>query len=238
VLADWERRLGRALDGVTVPFASVQRMEPQEFVAFIHREFGAVALVVGEDFRFGRGRSGGIAELRQAADELGCPVAVVPPVGHGGRPISSSRVREALAAGDVAQAALCLGRPHRVIGTVVRGDGRGRTLGVPTANCGLRENQEPGPGVYAAFAELGAGERRPRLPAAVNVGHVPTAGSGRALTVEAHLIGFSGDCYGQRLALDLVARLREERRFPSLEALTAQIRKDIAAARGITGLAQ
>jgi riboflavin kinase/FMN adenylyltransferase len=141
---------------------------------------------------------------------------------------SSSRVREALAAGDVATAALCLGRPHRLVGTVVRGDGRGRRLGFPTANLGRPRNQAPAPGVYAARAVLPGGT----WPAAVNVGVLPTVGADRPLTVEAHLIGYAGDCYGADLALDLTARIRDERRFASLDELKVQIARDIAAVSG------
>jgi riboflavin kinase/FMN adenylyltransferase len=110
-----------------------------------------------------------------------------------------------------------------VVGTVERGDGRGRAIGMPTANCGARENQEPAPGVYAGIAEL---DNR-RWPAAINVGRNPTIAPDRPLTVEAHLVGYSGECYGSRLALDLVARLRDERRFPSLDALKEQIAADV-----------
>jgi riboflavin kinase/FMN adenylyltransferase len=138
-------------------------------------------------------------------------------------------VREALAQGDVATARACLGRPHRLVGTVARGDGRGRGIGFPTANCAERENQEPAPGVYAAIAEI-AGERH---PAAVNIGRLPTIAPDRPLTVEAHLIGFSRECYGERIALDVLARLREERRFGSLDELKAQIAKDVERAKAV-----
>jgi riboflavin kinase/FMN adenylyltransferase len=110
---------------------------------------------------------------------------------------------------------------------VVRGDGRGRRIGVPTANLGRRANQEPASGVYAGWALLGGA----RWPAAINVGNVPTAGSDRPLTVEAHLLGYDGDCYDQALALDFACRLRDERRFAGLDELVAQIRADLAEAR-------
>jgi riboflavin kinase/FMN adenylyltransferase len=231
VLGRWSGELRGAVSQASLPFAEVRPLSAAEFLALARARFGAAALVVGEDFRGGRGREAGVAELRPLAAAAGLRLEVVPHVAAGGAPVSSSRVREALARGDVAEAALCLGRPHRVVGTVERGDGRGRAIGVPTANCGARENQEPAPGVYAALAEVGG-----RLwPAAVNVGRNPTVAPDRPLTVEAHLLGFSGDCYGARLALDFRARLRDERRFPSLDALKAQLAGDLAAAAGIVG---
>lgn len=190
-------------------------------------------LVVGADFRCGRGRAAGVAELAPLCAARGIGLVVVEPLLVGGAPASTSRVREALAAGDCAAAAACLGRPHRLVGTVVRGDGRGHGLGFPTANLGLPENLAPARGVYAAWAELDGVQ----VPAVLNIGVLPTVGAGRAETVEAHLIGWSGDAYGRRLALDLVARLREERRFPGLAELRAQIAADAAAAAALLSAA-
>jgi riboflavin kinase/FMN adenylyltransferase len=228
VLGEWSRLLGNEIGVIELPFASVRGMTPAAFVAHLRSTLDAGAVVVGEDFRFGRDRGGDATMLRQLADAAGLTLAVVPAVLHDGVVVSSSGVRAALASGDVALAASLLGRPHRLDGTVVRGDGRGRALGIPTANLGGRGNQEPAPGVYAGWAELDGR----RLPAAINVGHLPTIGDGRPLTVEAHLLGWSGDCHGRRLALDLVARLRGEQRFAGMEALVAQIRADIAAVPG------
>ena len=232
VLAEWSQQLGQPVGTVELPFTEVRPMTPAAFVAHLAARFGRCALVVGEDFRFGHGRSAGAAELSSLASAVGCQVAIVPPVLHAGAPVSSSRVRSALADGDVALAAELLGRPYRLAGVVQRGDGRGRTIGVPTANLGAREVQEPASGVYAAWGVFDDGRR---FPAAVNVGNVPTAGAERPLTVEAHLLGFDGDCYGRVLALDLVRRLRNEQRFADLAALTAQIARDVAAVRSLLG---
>jgi riboflavin kinase/FMN adenylyltransferase len=199
-------------------------MTPDEFVLHVQTACGATALVVGEDFRFGRDRGGDATALRTLAEHHGLRAEIVPPVRHAGEVVSSSRVRVALAEGDVALASALLGRPHRLLGQVVRGDGRGRTIGIPTANLGVAANQVPGTGVYAAWAILDG----QRVMAALNIGHVPTAGAGRPQTVEAHLLGWSGDCYGRTLALDLIARIRGEHRFATLNALVAQIRADIA----------
>ncbi len=228
VLGLWSRELGAPISHAALAFPEIQPLSAGEFLDLVRARFAATAVVVGEDFRGGRGRSAGVAELRELAVVRGLAFAAVPPVMHQGAPISSSRVREALAAGDVASARVLLGRPHRLVGTVVRGDGRGRSIGVPTANCGERENQEPATGVYAAMVGVGGGGER--HPAAVNVGRAPTVGPDRPLTVEAHLIGAQRDCYGERIAIDFIARLREERRFPSLDSLKTQLALDIAAA--------
>jgi riboflavin kinase/FMN adenylyltransferase len=229
VLAAWSHTLGRPVHEIALPFADIRTLEPQQFIAHLRDAHHASALVVGEDFRFGRDRAGDAATLLRLAEAAGLRAALVPPVRHGGEAVSSSRVRAALAAGDVAEVQALLGRPYRLLGTIVRGDGRGRTIGIPTANLGGAANQEPGVGVYAAWADLDG----QRFSAALNVGHVPTAGGGRPLTIEAHLIGWSGDAYGRTLALDLVARLRGEHRFATLDALVDQIRADIAAVRRI-----
>lgn len=221
VLSEWSHLLRGQIDVIELPFAGIRSLTPAQFVAHLDRTFSPGAVVVGEGFRFGKNRSGTTADLAggRFVEE------VVPAVLHAGVPVSSSGVRDALTAGDVALAAALLGRPYRLCGTVVRGDGRGRRIGVPTCNLGARENQEPASGVYAGWAVLDGA----RFPAAINIGHVPTAGSDRPLTVEAHLLGYTGDCYERPLALDFISRLRDERRFDGLDALVAQIRADIAA---------
>lgn len=231
VLTEWSQYIGALITDVELPFASIRGMSPAQFIDHVKSACGAEALVVGEDFRFGRDRGGDAAALRELASAAGMRAAILPPVLHDGEPVSSSRVRAALASGDVVLAAALLGRPHRLVGTVVRGDGRGRKLGIPTANLGNCANQEPGVGVYAAWAHLDGR----RIPAALNVGHVPTIGGERPLTVEAHLIGWSGDCYGRVVGLDLIARLRGEHRFATLDALVAQIRADIVAVPAFLG---
>ena len=206
----------------TAEFAAwgAERFVAEELVG----RLGARALVVGHDFRFGRMRAGDAAAIRALAP--GMEVVEVGALAEGGEPISSSRVRRLVQAGQVAEAAGLLGRPFSVSGEVVHGDARGRTLGFPTANVAIGEEIRPAVGVYAVRARLGG-----RLvPGVANLGVRPTVG-GERYAVEAHLFDFSADLYGRHLELDLVARLREERRFPSLEALVAQIRVDAAAAR-------
>jgi riboflavin kinase / FMN adenylyltransferase len=213
------------LRDMPLDFATIRPLSPQDFLARL-AELGADAIVVGEDFRFGRDRAGSIRDLPVLCTGLGLRWAVVPVVRVDGVIVSSSGIRTALAAGNVATVARQLGRPYRLHGTVGRGEGRGRLLGFPTANCVALANQAPGSGVYAARAQVGGRS----WPAAVNAGHVPTVSGNRPFTVEAHLLGFSGDCYGADIALDFIARLREERRFDSLDALKAQIASDVQAA--------
>jgi len=217
--------------------AELAALEPAAFVAdVLVGELGAVAVVVGENFRFGRGAAGDVGTLRTLAVDLGLEVAAVPLVGADGASVSSSAVRAALAEGDVAAVAAALGRPYALDGPVVRGEGRGRTIGVPTANVAVDPGRAlPADGVYACRAEGVDGAGAPvAAPAVVNVGRRPTFdGVGR--TVEAHLLDVPAglDLYGGRLRVALVARIRGERRFEGPEALVARIRTDVDEARGL-----
>ena len=216
-------RLGVA--GLAVlPFTpEVARAGPGEFAdAVLRGALDAGAVIIGDNFRFGHGRAGDAATLRG----LGFDVVEVAPVLHGGERVSSSRIRRALAEGDVGLAGALLGRPYLVEGRVVRGEGRGRTLGIPTANLEPRNETLPALGVYAAWAWPEGARAR---PAVVNVGRRPTFGAG-AVSVEAHLPGFAGDLYGRGFGLSFVARIRGEEKFAGPEALVARIREDIAAA--------
>ncbi len=212
---------------ITLPFADIRGFDP---AAFLHRvqALGVGAVVVGEDFRFGRDRSGSAAELPALAQAAGLHCHVVPAVCDASGIISSSRVRAALAAGDCSAVHQDLGRWHRLHGTVVHGEGRGRRLGVPTCNISHWQNQPPGPGVYAAWARLGDSDTA--IPAAVNAGHLPTVSGGRPFTVEAHLIDWSGDAYDRSISIACVARLRGEQKFSDLTALQQQLTRDIHAA--------
>ncbi|MCG6922030.1 MAG: bifunctional riboflavin kinase/FAD synthetase [Acidobacteria bacterium] len=186
-------------------------------------------VVVGEDFRFGHERRGDVELLRALGADLGFELEPVPPVLHDGRPVSSSRVREALARGDVQEAWALLGRPHFIDGTVVEGERRGRRLGIPTVNLETANETLPARGVYATRCRLPSGEW---VPAVANFGRRPTFG-GSLPSVEAHLIDFDDDLYGATLRLEFQARVRNERRFPGPDALVAQIRDDIARARAL-----
>jgi riboflavin kinase / FMN adenylyltransferase len=204
------------------------RDRPQAFArGVLQRALLARRVVVGTNFRFGRDRSGDLLVLQRLGRDLGFEVQGLPPVLEGGRPVSSTRIREAVGQGAVDEAGRLLGRAFFIDGRVVRGDGRGRTIGVPTANVEPENEMIPGRGVYAARCRVPGGGV---FPAVVNVGERPTFGAGRT-TVEAHLLDFQGDLYGGRVRLVFEVRLREERAFPAVEALVAQIGRDIAEAR-------
>jgi riboflavin kinase/FMN adenylyltransferase len=186
-------------------------------------QLGAVYVSVGENFRFGH-RALGTPELLRSRPEF--ETRVVPVIEAAGEIVSSSRIRALIAAGEVDRAAPLLGGPFLYEGEVVRGDGRGRELGFPTANVVPDDRYVvPGHGVYAAWAH--------GYPAAVNVGVRPTFETGRGLLVEAYLVGFEGELYGETLRIAFVERLRGERRFESAEALVAQMRRDVAEAERI-----
>jgi riboflavin kinase/FMN adenylyltransferase len=227
ILATWPGTPGE----LDLPFADIQPLDALGFIRLLQSRLGATAVVVGENFRGGRGRQADVAAFTRAGVEAGLTVLAVSQIADAEGPVSSTRVRSALDAGDVIAVEALLGRRHRLLGRVVRGDGRGRQIGIPTANLGERANQEPGTGVYAAWAIVGG----QRLPAVVNVGRVPTAGEDRPLTVEAHLLGWQGDLYEAPLALEFVARLRAERRFSGFSELVAQIHLDIANAATFLG---
>jgi riboflavin kinase/FMN adenylyltransferase len=219
-----------------LPFdRSLAMLTPEEFARRVLQDaLGARSVVVGENFRFGHGRAGDVGELRRLGAELGFEVASLPPVSLGGRPVSSTRIREALGHGEVRQAQALMGRPYFIEGEVVRGDARGRALGFPTANLEPRNELLPRDGVYAARCGL-AGEP-PERPAVVNIGRRPTF-DGREVRAEAHLLGFAGDLYGRELRLDFVDRLRDERRFDGPGPLVEQIRADVAQARRVLEMA-
>ncbi|MBX5468283.1 MAG: bifunctional riboflavin kinase/FAD synthetase [Thermoleophilaceae bacterium] len=182
---------------------------------------GAEVVSIGENFRFGKGARGD-ADLLRSYDAF--ETRVVPLVEVGGETISSSHIRGLVAAGEVDKAAEFLGGPFLLEGEVVHGDKRGRTLGVPTANVVPDDRfVTPGHGVYAAWAH--------GHPAAVNVGVRPTFETGRGLLIEAYLLDFDGDLYGQTLRIAFVRRLRGERRFDSVEALVEQMRRDVEQTR-------
>jgi riboflavin kinase/FMN adenylyltransferase len=182
---------------------------------------GAERVSVGENFRFGAKAKGDPAMLAARTE---FESRIVPLVEVEGEIVSSTRIRSLVAAGEVEAATLCLGAPFLLEGTVVEGDGRGRTLGFPTANLVPSDDLVcPGHGVYAAFAN--------GRSAAVNVGVRPTFESGRGLLIEAFLIDFEGDLYGQTLRLAFIGRLRGERRFPGVEELVSQMHRDVEEAR-------
>jgi riboflavin kinase/FMN adenylyltransferase len=191
------------------------KLEPEEFADAVLQPIGTEVVVAGADFRFGSGRTGDLALLQR----LGFDARTVPLV----EGVSSSRIRDLLRAGEVERASGLLGRPPEVEGIVVAGDARGGTLGFPTANLRLEpELVVPAYGIYAGAAK---GHR-----AAISIGTNPHYG-GEERRVEAHLLDFSGDLYGQRLVLELWRRLRDEQAFTSEEELVTQIARDVEQTR-------
>jgi riboflavin kinase/FMN adenylyltransferase len=202
---------------------------PRRFVEeiLLHR-LGVEELVIGYDHGFGRGRSGDAETLKNIGAALGVEVDVVSPILAREAPVSSSRIRGALLAGDVRAAQEGLGRPYSLRGLVVRGEGRGRTLGFPTANLRVPVNGKliPPPGVYAVQGVLRGGVHR----GAIHIGPRPTF-RGSPPTIELHLIDFDGDLYGEEIRVDFIRFLREVRPFSSASSLVQQMRADVEKAR-------
>lgn len=184
-------------------------------------------LIVGDDFRFGRGRTGDFALLQAAGRQHGFTVETMGSVTVDGERVSSSGVRRALAAGDMERAARLLGRPYVIDGQVVHGQKLGRQIGFATANLRIKHNPLPMTGVFAV--EVGGLGETP-LPGVANLGIRPTVGGTRPL-LEAHLFDFARDIYGAHISVRFVHKLRDEQRFPNFDALKAQIAADAAAAR-------
>ncbi|MCU0835082.1 MAG: bifunctional riboflavin kinase/FAD synthetase [Chromatiaceae bacterium] len=185
-------------------------------------------LLVGDDFRFGRGREGGYALLEAVGRDHGFAVEDLHTVTHGEERVSSTRIREALARGDLDLARHLLGRPYRICGRVAHGDKRGRTIGFPTANVDLHRRASPLRGVYAVVLH---GLAEHPWPGVANIGFRPTVGGARRHLLEVHLFDFAGEIYGRHVQVEFRLKLREERKFASFEELRVQIDRDAAAAR-------
>jgi riboflavin kinase / FMN adenylyltransferase len=205
--------------------------EPRHFVEeILVGRLGVEELVIGYDHGFGRDRSGDADTLREIGRELGFSVDVVPPILTGEGPVSSSRIRRAVQGGRLHEASECLGRPYSCRGIVVRGDGRGKGLGFPTANLTVPNAGKliPPAGVYAVRGVL----RRGTFKGALHLGPRPTF-RGSPPTIELHLLDFDGDLYGEEVRVDFIEYLREVRPFRTVAALVDQMREDVEAVRGI-----
>ena len=210
--------------------AALTQMSDRAFAETILLErIGAAHVSVGQNFRFGRGRMGDCASLTRLGAELGFSVDAVASVAHDGANISSTMIREALAAGEIARAADLLGRPWAIEGQVQRGFARGRGFGFPTANLGLGEYVRPRLGVYAIRARINGA----LFPGVASVGINPSVGALPEPVLEAHLFDFDGDLYGKLIEVEFAAFLRDELNFNDLEALKRQMQADAAAARKI-----
>lgn len=224
-----------ALAGLGLDIACVQRFDarfaalaPAEFERRLSDAHGARLVLVGEDFRYGAGRRGDCASLEAAGKRHGFEVEVLPTVVEDGERVSSTRVRAALAAGDLEGAGRMLGRRYAICGRVVHGAKRGRSLGFPTANVRLGR---PKPALRGIFAVRCFGAATRGLEGVASLGINPAVTSGGRSTLEAFLFDFSGDLYGRRLCIEFHEKLRDEAHFASLDELAAQIRRDCDAAR-------
>ena len=215
---------------VAVDFTEeLSQLRAAEFVGLLCRYLKMKGIVVGPDFALGHKREGNVAELERLGSGMGFWVETVDAALAGDRAVKSSTVRTALARGDVEEAGGLLGRRYALSGAVVEGERRGRLLGFPTANLKLQACMVlPTDGIYATWA-LAAGRR---YQSATCVGVRPTFG-GSERTVEAHIMDFDGDLYGERLTLEFAGRLRDEQAFPTVEALVDQMRDDVVRARAL-----
>lgn len=205
---------------VALPFdEAMRRMTAEEFMRMLRDDYGARLIAIGFNHRFGSDRLPDFEDYRRVAESLGIEAVLVREEGEG---ISSSAIRQALAEGDIERANDMLGHPFALAGTVAHGQALGRSIGFPTANIIPAQPAQliPCEGVYAG--------RLLGHPALVNIGHRPTVGDDGHLSIEAHVIGYDGDLYGRPVELELTHRIRDERKFSSLDALRAQIALDKA----------
>ena len=210
------------------------KLTAREFFDRIVRErLDARALVEGSNFFFGHRRQGNVSLLKEFCLQTQIRLEVVEPVEIGGQIVSSSRIRRLVAAGQIDEASKLLTGRYRIRGPVVRGAGRGKDLGFPTANLGSSETLLPGEGIYAGLAAVDSA----RWPAAISVGPNPTFGEG-ALKIEAYLLDYSGSLYGRHIEIDFLARLRDIVRFDSVDELVVQMEQDVEATRQIVAEAR
>jgi len=211
------------------------RLPAERFVReILHDRIAPVEVYVGYDFRYGRDREGSMRTLTELGPHLGFSVTIIPEVTVGDRDVNSTRIRELLDAGRVGEAAILLSRPYSIRGCVVRGDQRGRALGFPTLNLDPENEILPACGVYAGhvvFLDEGLPAPGARFGAVTNVGRRPTFKPADPVLAEAHLLDFDAEAYGRRVELSFEHQLREERHFSGVDALRAQIQRDVQEAR-------
>lgn len=236
LLTTYEERLGR-LKGYFSGLGQAAKIHEEafgrefssqsadDFLAWVRAKFSPDEIVVGHDFQFGRGRGGRIATLRAWAESLRIGVTQVPALELRGGVVSSSRIRGLLEQADLAGANSLLGYSFCYRGVVVHGQGRGRTLGIPTANVQIESKMLLPTGVYAV--------RLDRRPGIANFGVRPTFGADGALGLECHLFDFQGDLYGRRVEVEMIQKIRDERKFGSVDELKSAIVRDLAIARQV-----
>lgn len=213
--------------------AEFASMDAPSFVAdVLAGQIGAAGVITGDDFTFGKGRSGDVELLRKLGTQYGVTAEAVAQVVVDGERVSSGRIREALIAGETGEATRLLSRDYAIEGVVQRGDARGRELGYPTANLTLGDYQRPKYGIYAVRVTLADGSEHPGV---ASLGVRPSFEPAKEL-LEAHVFGFAGDLYGDKIAVALHAFIRDEKKFESLEDLVGEMRKDEASARSLLAL--
>jgi riboflavin kinase/FMN adenylyltransferase len=208
---------------------ATRSLTAEQFAVLLAERLEPAVVVVGHDFRFGRGGEGTAERLAAAGERLGFQVDIVEPVTLGGQRLSSSAIREALAVGDLVRAERLLGRPYTMTGRVVRGEQLGRKLGFPTANVRFPHRRLPVAGIFAVRVRI-RGAAGPVLAAVASIGTRPTVGGTEPL-LEVNIFDFAGDLYGREIAVECVRFLRPELKFESLDAMVAQIHRDAAQAR-------
>jgi riboflavin kinase/FMN adenylyltransferase len=216
---------------LVIPFTrDFSLTEPEDFVRGLLRDrLGAAEVYLGAHFAFGRGKRGDLALLRRMGAECNFAASAVEEVYWGGEPVSSTRIRRALDRGAIAEANAMLGREYELDGLVARGDRLGHQIGIPTINLEPENELPPADGVYVTEIEIRSFGRR--FESVTNIGRRPTLYETYTTTIETYVLDFSADVYGERVRLFFVERLREERKFPSVMDLKAQIQLDIEAAR-------
>ncbi len=205
----------------------LRQLSAREFVQLLKEHLKLRGLIIGPDFALGKNRQGTVEQLRLFGKQMGFNVEVVPPLVINGEVVSSSLIRQVLSQGDMKRAAKLLGRPFRIRGLVVPGDQRGRTLGFPTANLEIKPDQaSPGDGVYVTVAYT---DSEP-LPSVTNIGVRPTFGDGKRM-VETYIINHKSELSGKALSVAFIDKLRNEKRFISVDELKTQIAKDVEQAK-------
>jgi len=213
---------------IIIPFTDdFRHITPEAFVDnLLVKKLGIKGLIVGYDFKFGKEGKGNIEYLAPLSTEYGFFIEIQGAITLDGEKVGSNRIRKMIQEGDVRKAALHLGRPYMIEGTVVKGDGRGRTIGFPTINLKTEFPLIPKRGVYITDVDVGG----KRYPAVTNIGYNPTF-DGQSLTIETYILDFSGDLYDRNIALYFLERVRDEVRFSSVDELKERIWKDVDTAR-------
>jgi len=226
----WLREIGRADEVVFLPFSeSVRDMHWRDFLRdVVIGRFGALHVVCGENFRFGKGGGGRAFDLSDECERSGVGCDIVKSVTLSGETVSSTRVRASISEGDMEEVFRLLGRPYSIDGAVESGRKYGRTISAPTINIPFPEGLcQPKFGVYIAAVSVKSGER---LPAVLNFGVRPTFRLGSSPMIEAHILGFSGELYGENVTVEFLSFVRPEEAFPSNDALASAIARDISKA--------